>query len=415
MSSDATGTAPRRDGLRIEIVPRTIALLLLAVAIAWLAWQLWTVILVIGVALVLVGTFDPLLTWFEHHGFRRGRALLLIFFAMTVLVAALLLLTLPPLVGQVLHILEDAPKERAHLIAWLSQYEWAGSLVKTIKAVPIDDVVAGVTKHVVGYSSDLLAAIGYGVTTIFLAVYLLAEPKRANGLLYALVPRHHHMKLARILLELEAIVGGYMRGQLITSVSISIFMFAMLTVLQVPDALAIAIFAGLTDIIPFVGGILASAPAVLATWSIGSVQTIVVAAMCFLYQEFENRVLVPRVYGRQLRLSPAVVMVSLLIGGTLLGILGALLALPIAAGVQMVIRELRVELPGEVQTSAAARSKDAKAEHIYEALTQGAGAADAAVIASDLAQVMKHHAEDGRSPSESEIIGDLPLQSTVVE
>ncbi len=393
-------------------MPRTIGLLLLAVAATWLAWQLWTVILVIVVALVLVGTFDPLLTWFEHRGFRRGRALLLLFVVMTLLVAALLVLTLPPLVGQVLHILEDAPKERAHLIAWLSQYEWAGSLVKTVKAVPIDDVVASVTRHVVGYSSDVLAAIGYGVTTVFLAVYLLAEPKRANGLLYAMVPRHHHMKLARILLELETIVGGYMRGQLITSVSISIFMFAMLTILQVPDALAIAIFAGLTDIIPFVGGILASAPAVLATLSIGSVQTIVVATLCFVYQEFENRILVPRVYGRQLRLSPAVVMVSLLIGGTLLGILGALLALPIAAGVQMVIRELRVELPGEAHTSEAARSNDAKTEHIYEALTRGADAADAAVIASDLAQVMRQHAEDRHTPSELEVIDELPSRDT---
>ena len=78
------------------------------------------------------------------------------------------------------------------------------------------------------------------------------------------MPRHHHVKLAQILLELKVIVGGYMRGQLITSVAISVFMFVLLTVLGRADALALALFAGLTDIIPFVGGYVASAPVIIA-------------------------------------------------------------------------------------------------------------------------------------------------------
>jgi predicted lipid-binding transport protein (Tim44 family) len=81
-------------------------------------------------------------------------------------------------------------------------------------------------------------------------------------------------------------------------------------------------------------------------------------------------------------------MVSLLVGGTLLGVLGALLALPIAAGIQMVVRQLRVELPGE-EGLEEIRAQDEKAEQVYEALTQGAPAADAAVIASELAQKLK--------------------------
>ena len=362
---------------------------LLAIAAVWLAWQLWTVIVIVVVALVLVGTFDPLVTWFERHHWRRGRALLLIFFAMTVLLVALLLLTVPPLVTQLLHIIENAPRERTHFIDWLGDYKWAASLVKAIKAVPLDQVMASAGQRLIGYSSDVLAAIGYGVTTIFLALYLLAEPKRANGVLYAFVPRHHHVKLAKILLELEVIVGGYMRGQLITSVSISVFMFAMLSAFRVDDALAIAIFAGLTDIIPFVGGILASAPAVFATAAVGNWQMLVVAILCFLYQEVENRILVPRVYGRVLRLAPAVVMLSLLVGGTLLGVLGALLALPIAAGLRMIVRELRVELPGEGTPDPATRAQDEKAEHIYETLTQGSNAADSSVIAGELAHKLK--------------------------
>src|SRR4029077_7470327 len=183
----------------------------------------------------------------------------------------------------------------------------------------------------------------------------------AKGILYALVPRHSHVKLAKILIELKTIVGGYMRGQLITSVAITIFTFALLTAFKVEDALALAMFAGLTDVIPFVGGYVASAPAVLSVSNRGTAAILIVAAAMFLYQEFESRILVPRVYGRTLRLSPALVLVALLVGGTLLGILGALLALPVAAGMQMIVRELRVELPGE-HIAESVRARDNKAE-----------------------------------------------------
>src|SRR5207248_4061825 len=140
-----------------------------------------------------------------------------------------------------------------------------------IKAVPLDDLVVRAGNALLGYSSEILTDIGYAITTLFLSLYLLADPARAKSLLFAVVPRHHHIKLARILIELKTIVGGYMRGQLITSVAITIFTFGLLTAWRVDDALALAMFAGLTDVIPFVGGYLASAPAILSVTGHGSV------------------------------------------------------------------------------------------------------------------------------------------------
>ena len=136
--------------------------------------------------------------------------------------------------------------------------------MKTIRAIPLDTIVVKAGDTLLAYSGQILTALGYAVTTIFLALYLLAEPKRAKGLIYALVPRHHHVKLAKILLELKLIVGGYMRGQLITSLAITMFMFVLLSAFRAEDALALALFAGLTDIIPFVGGYVASTPVIIA-------------------------------------------------------------------------------------------------------------------------------------------------------
>jgi hypothetical protein len=193
----------------------------------------------------------------------------------------------------------------------------------------------------------------------------------------------------------------------------AVFTFAVLTVFRVDDALALALFAGMTDIIPFIGGYVASVPVIVAVAGSGTGAVAIVFVLMFAYQEFESRILVPRVYGKVLRLPPAIVLISLLIGGTLMGIVGALLALPIAAGLQMVVRELRVELPGETPRDATTRARDEKAEHIYEQLSEGATAADAGVIADELAEKMKENERTGSTltaemPAIMADIADMP-------
>lgn len=376
----------RRPLLRLEISARTLGFVLLAGAAVWCVIQLANVLIVVAVALVIVGTIDPLVAWLERRGVRRGPALAAVFVVLTLVVVALLMLMIPAVVSQLYQLTTEAPATRDKLVAWLSQYETGASIAKSIQAFPIDDLMADAGSAVLGYSTVILTAIGYAITTMFIAIYLLADPVRSKGMLYAVVPRHHHIKVARILMELEVIVGGYMRGQLITSAAISVFVFVLLTILGVEHALALALFAGFTDVIPFVGGLIASTPVVIAVSAQGAGTMIVVAIIMFIYQELESRVLVPRVYGGVLRLSPAVVIVALLIGGTLLGVLGALLALPIAAGLRMLVRELRVALPGEERADGSVRANDEKEEQIYERLTVGATAANAGVIAGELAE-----------------------------
>lgn len=371
--------------VRIEIAPRTVLLLLGVAAAVWLVGQLTTVLVVMTVALILVGTFDPIVAWLERRRVRRGRALILVFVVAALALTAAVLLMVPPLLAQVLDLIEHAPKERERIVHALTGYTWAGPLVQAIEDLPLDHLSTSAGHAIIGYSTRLLEIIGYGLSTLFLAIYLLADPAGSKGLVYAVVPRHHHLKLATILLELRIIVGGYMRGQLITSLAIATFVFGVLTGFGAENALAIALFAGLTDIIPFAGGYIASAPVVLAVSPQGPTVTVIVVALMILYQEFESRILVPRVYGRVLRLPPAFVLVSLLVGGSLAGILGALLALPITAGLLMMFRELHLELPGITSPHDVANAMDDRATEVYEQLTEGVSAAAAGVIADEFA------------------------------
>ena len=99
-----------------------------------------------------------------------------------------------------------------------------------------------------------------GFTTVVIAFYLIADHERVQGFAFALLPRRYHVRTARVLLDMETVVGGYMRGQAITSLCIGVFAYALLQVLGVPAALPLAVLAAFADLIPLVGGVLASRP-----------------------------------------------------------------------------------------------------------------------------------------------------------
>ena len=388
------GSLPRK--IRFEIAPRSIALVLATVAGVWLVWQLRLVELILIIALILAGTFNPVIGRMEKLGFRRTPALLLFLLVLVAGTAGVLVLTVPPLISQIMVMVRDAPAMRMRLIAMLSEHAITTPLAHTVETVDLQQMSGWAGRSLLGLSSNAVRLIGYGVTTLALSFYLLADGKRAQGVAYAMVPRSYHIRLARILQKMETIVGGYMRGQLITCAGIGIFTFALLSICRVPNALSLAIFASVVDVIPFIGGLMVIVPAVLSALPLGRPTAVAVGALLMLYMEFESRILVPRIYGDVLRLPRTAVVLALISGATLDGIVGALLALPIAAGLLMILEELRVELPGDDSVDETMRARYAETEAAYEELSAGASAPDAGEIAKTLAQ---------------EIIDEVPTES----
>jgi predicted PurR-regulated permease PerM len=388
----APGTAMKahRDAsvVHVEISPRAIVLVLTSLAAVWLVYQLWIVLLVLVMALILAGTFNPVIEWIESRGIKRIYAMLLFFVALGLVAAGVMFVTLPPLIDQLTQIVRDAPDTRRRLVALLNDHAVTQPFAHLVQNLKVADGFARLETYLLGYSSQAVKVVGYGATTVVLALYLLADGKRTQGVVYAVVPRNYHMRLARIIQKMETIVGGYMRGQLITCAAIGVFTFALLASLRVPNALSLALFAALVDVVPFIGGLLVVIPAVLTALPLGLPTAAAVLVGLELYMEFESRILVPRIYGQVLRLSPTAVILALIAGGTLMGIIGALLALPIAAGLLMMLEELRVDLPGDDSVDLPLEARHARQEATYELMSAGATAPDAGEIA-------KHLAEDG--------------------
>lgn len=390
MADPRAPTEPSRSGatsIRIEIAPSSILLGVGVVGAVWVLGRLVPVLVAVTCALMLAGTLAPMLRWLEARGVRRGLALAGLFLGALCLLGVALGVTGPSLWRAAMKFVGDLPRLRDQLVTTLASHPLTASLARSVQQVRASEVTRGVdVGAALAVSASMAEVIGYGITALFLTMYLLADRERLQGALYAVVPRRYHLRTARVLISLEAIVGGYIRGQVITSVLIALFTFVLLTVLRVPSALALAAFAGLTDVIPFVGGILATAPAALSALPLGTGVAIAVLVLMVAYQEFESRLLVPRIYGRTLRLPSAAVLVALLVGGRLGGIFGALFALPIAAAIVSLVKELRVELPGEPAVDPAQREADARAERAYALQSKGASATQAARTALEVAQ-----------------------------
>ena len=381
--------------IRVEIAPWTIFSLVLVIAGLWIFTRLLPVVLVLVGALMIVGTLGPAVEWLEQRGVSRGVGIAIVFAVLFVSTVLIFALTIPELVNQVRSLIGMEPALRERLAVWFARSPLTANLADTMRNVQYDALIKSSAASVLTFFTLVVESVAYGVGAIFLALYMMLDRDRLRGALFAVVPRTHHIRLSRILVNLNTIVGGYIRGQMITCAMMAVFMLVLLTACGIPNALVIAVFGGLADVLPYIGIFITMGPAVAAALPFGAVITLVVFLLMLAYEEFESRVLVPIVYGRALRMPSSVVLFSLIAGATLFGIIGALLALPVAATILMLIDKLRVELPGETEQAGDAeiRKKDEHSEREYTRRSEGMPAEEASAIAVEMAGVRKK-AED---------------------
>ncbi len=369
---------------RFELAPSTMISIVLIIAGLWLLFKLLPVFLVLIAAFFIVETLNPAVGWLEKKKVSRGAAIALVFVSLVIVTVVTAIFTVPALLAQASSILDQEPLLRSELADKLSGFPFSEALAKWLRNFKYSGSVT--VTNATAFSLQALEFITYTLGAISLALYIMIDRDRLRGGLFSVIPRTHHIRLSRVMMNLETIVGAYIRGQVITSVSIGVFILVLLVACGVENALALAVFGGIADVLPYIGIFLPIAAAVLSAAPHGPVITIVVLACMLLYMEFESRVLVPRVYGHALRLPSTVVLISLLVGGTLMGVVGALLALPFAAAMMMLIEELRVQLPGvqEQVADGILREKDDRGEKEYERRTEGVSSEESAAIAVEI-------------------------------
>ena len=395
---DEDSSSEGKPALRVEITLSSMLMIVLVLAGVWTLLRLLPVVLVLVTALFVVGTLSPAVDWLETKRIRRSFGIAIVFGTLLTLILLLSAFTLPAFIEQVKNLLSQEPALREKLANYLSDSHLTHALADALRNIHYDALLKSSAATVFALSTRLIEIVAYGVGAIFLALYMMIDRDRLRGALFAVVPRSQHIRLSRIILKLQTIVGGYIRGQAITCLMMTVFMFVLLSLCGVPNALAISVFGGLADTLPFIGIFLTMGPAVAAALGVSTIVAMIVFTVMLAYEEFESRVLVPLVYGRALRLPSSVVLFSLITGATLLGVVGALLALPVAAALLMLIDELQVDMPGESEAvkEAQADGTDTLRAREYERRTEGVPVEKAAAVAIKLADHGKDtHGNDG--------------------
>jgi predicted PurR-regulated permease PerM len=198
-----------------------------------------------------------------------------------------------------------------------------------------NNVISG--DQAVDFGQRVALGVLSGFTVAVLTAYLLVDTPRLRRFLYRFVPEGRDPDAEHFLSALSRVVGGYVRGQLITSLIIGVYTTIVLLIVDVPNAVAFGVLAAFADIIPLVGAFIAIVPAVVAAFQESPEQALIVLVALLLYQQFEDRFLVPKVYGQTLNLPSLVVFIAVLVGAELMGIPGVLLALPTAAAGRVVL------------------------------------------------------------------------------
>lgn len=392
---------PRRV-IRIELSLRTLTLLALIIPGLWVLNRILPAVLVLVSALIIVGSVSPAVRFFEARRISRGLGIAMVFSGLMLASVLFITLTIPALIAQVSSLVDQQAAMRERLAGWLEGFHLTNPLADMLRHLRVGDLVTLTVSSVLELSGSVVAICAYILSAVFLALYIMLDRDRLRGGLFLLVPMSHHVRLSRVMLNLETIVGGYIRGQVITSACMALFVFALLTACGVSNALAIAVFAGAADVLPYIGSLLVLVAVVGVTLTKSFTVTSIVLLLMLAYEEVENRLIVPHIYGRALRLPSSVIFFAILAGGVLLGIPGALLSLPVAAAMLMLIQELRVELPGQQEQAAdvTTRKSDERGEAEYERRSEGLPAEQAAAIAVEIAT--DRHKEERSSPARPE-------------
>ena len=343
-------TSPTTERV-VYIRPRTIlqvlGIVLATIAILAFVYLAWHIITWVLVAIFLALALNPAVEKFERRGMRRGYASATVFLLALAAIVGLGFLVLPPLVRQVTDFIQAVPDLVDDLVAGrgpLGFLQRDYHIVDRIRTAIEDNGVGGVlgvTEPAIAIAQSLFSVIIGSVAIAFLTYFMLLDGPRMVERFYAFLPESARPRWQRVGHEIYRTVGGYVTGNILISVIAGVAAMVALFAVGSSYSVALAVVVAILDLVPLAGATMAAVIVSTVVFvELGWVRGVIIIAFFLLYQQLENHVLQPIIYGRTVQLSPLIVLISVLIGAELAGILGALAAIPVAGIVQAVGREL---------------------------------------------------------------------------
>jgi len=332
------------DGLTTRQIARILCTVAAFSALLYLLVQIRGTLLLLGVAVFLAVALGPAVDFFSRGRLPRGAAILVVYLLIFMIFAGVLSLIVPPVVNGATDLSRDLPgyvddlRNNKTLRDFDNKYDVTPKLKEQAQKLPAK----------LGDAAGALQSIATGVvnaafkvlTILTMTFFILLDGKRMANFLVTRFGRHREERLRGVLVRIYKSTSGYVAGALTITTINGILTFIVLTILGVPFAVPLAVMMSFFGLIPLVGatigGVLILSVTVFTDFPSA---TIIYGAFLILYQQFENNVLQPTIFKRTVNVPPLAVIVAILAGSALLGVVGALVAIPIAAAIQIILRE----------------------------------------------------------------------------
>jgi predicted PurR-regulated permease PerM len=334
------------------LTPRRVVLATIVISLTLLAfWLLYLsrdVLIILFVAIVLSLAIRPLVVWLNKHNIPRGVGVAIVYLGLLGLVAGFILLLVPLIADQLTAIVNSIPDGYRQLrtallnsnnwLVWRLGIELPVILPFMAGEPPPDEEALVTVGQAWGYANILFRAALVALTIILLGFYWTLDGERITRSILLLLPQESRGNARELITTVESKVGAYIFGQGLLCLFIAAMNLIAFVLIGIPYALVLALFAGLMEALPMIGPILGAVPAVVLALSLGETNKVLwVIAATIIIQQLENAVLVPRIMRQAVGVNPLVTLLALLAFSSVLGVVGALIAIPLAVILQILV------------------------------------------------------------------------------
>ncbi len=320
---------------KVEISRKTIIFTILFILGLWFLYYIQDLIIELFVAMLIMTILDPVINFLSRFRIPRTLSVLITYVVLIGILVVLIVNLAPPLIEQSTNFVNQLPV-----------YIKSLGIVQDVGDKAVEDFLSQVgilPAHFARFALSTFSNIIEVITVLIFAFYMLVSRQRLDDQIAVILGEDKKAKIADVINKLETRLGSWARGQLLLMLMVGVSTYIGLKLLGVPYALPLAILAGLLEIVPYVGPIIAAVPAVIIGFGTSPVIGVATTALAFLIQQIENYVFVPNIMHRSVGLSPLIVLLALAIGFRLFGVVGAIISIPAILAIQVLGKELALD------------------------------------------------------------------------
>jgi len=328
---------------RIEITPKTILIFFGIGLSIYFLWLTRDILVILFLSLIIMATLSPIVSWLEKYLRWRALAVIILYFLIIILTLLLFGALLPPLINQAQEIINNLPSytEQTSWLIGLGQQvrDWWISNGFTLQN--LINNLSQPSRQIFHFTSSILVMLGGLIVITVISFYGLIAEKEIKANLKQYLPKAQKKSYWQAGQRIFQMLGIWLRARILLGLLIGILVGVGLQILGLPFALFLGALAGILDIVPVWGPISASIPILIIAFALSPLTGVLVLTWLLIIYQIEGYLLVPKIMGRAVGISPVLVLVALVLGAKLDGIIGIIIAIPVAAAVVILFQEIK--------------------------------------------------------------------------